>query len=740
MRYNFDTKKAKIKSIITQQGEGYLHSTQTKRLQTGEIHIKDGKYTTCDSPLPHFYISLTKAISIPGKRTISGPAYLVFEDIPMPLGLPFGFFPNTNKRASGFLIPEFRDEQRRGFGLENGGWYFALNDYVDFSIVGSIYSRGTWGLRTISEYRVNYKYSGQFSAQFFMNRINDDPRASSSKDFKINWSHTQDAKANPTRTFRASVDFSTSSYEKRQGTSFSDVLENQKNSSISFTKRWPGRPFNFSANLNGTQSTRTNMVDLTLPSVAFNMERIYPFRGKNTSGDYNWLENITLSYNSRFLNRVNAPDSTLFTESTLKRMENGFTHTIPISLSNIKVLKNYVNITPSVSYSGTVFPYYVRKSVSADSSIFSGASMVTDTIHKITYAHAFSASLSISTSPKLYGTYLSKKENSKIIAVRHVITPRAGLSFSPDMKGLVPDYYRSVATSSSITQQTHYTEYSVYEGQMNPTPTVSGKSGSVSLALGNNLEAKVRSKSDTTGEGKKVSILDNLDFSTSYRPFAPTNKWAPVNVTSRSSLFNKKLSLQFSGTLDPYALDSLGRTSNKYLISESGKLFRLTRAQFSTSFSLQSGAGKKKEITGDALETESYDDVPEDVADMYDEAGGSIRSEYVNFDIPWSIYFDYSWSYSKSGLTKSINSSLNMRGDISLTPKWKIGASSAYDFVAKEFSATVIRIHRDLHCWEMSFSIVPFGNYKSYSFTINAKSAILRDLKWDKRKVWQDNF
>jgi lipopolysaccharide assembly outer membrane protein LptD (OstA) len=657
----------------------------------------------------------------------------------MPLGLPFGFFPNTNKRTSGFLIPEFRDEQRRGFGLENGGWYFAFNDYLDFSIAGSLYSRGTWGLKTISQYLKKYKYSGQFSAQFFINRINDDPSATSSKDFKISWSHSQDPKANPTRTFHASVDFSTSSFEKKQGNSFANILENQKNSSIAFTKRWPGRPFNLSANMSGNQNTQSRKVNLTLPSVMFNMERIYPFRGKDNDGKYNWLENIQVSYSSKLENKIsNLDDSLVFTKTALKNMRNGFSHSIPISLANIKVLK-YINITPGVTYNGVLFPYYIRKTPIADTSVFRRNTFAVDTIHKVTYAHAFSASLSVSAAPKLYGTYINKRENAKIIAVRHVMTPRAALSFSPDMKKLVPDYYRDLPSSSSAIEQVSYNEYSVYEGQIYSTPTVNGKSGSMSFGLDNNVEAKVKSKNDSTGEGRKVVLLDNLNFSTSYRPFATVNRWAPVNMDARSSLFKNKLQIQVRSTFDPYALDSLGRLSNKFLYSETGKIFRVTNASLSVGFRLQSSAGKKKEDTPGA-ETQNPNETEEDYSDMYDEGGGAIRGDYVDFDIPWSLSFSYSWDYRKPLKTKNIQSSVRITGDISITPKWKIGLNTAYDFMAKEFSATNISIYRDLHCWEMQFALIPIGDYKSYSFTIRAKSAILRDLKWDKRRSWQDNL
>jgi lipopolysaccharide assembly outer membrane protein LptD (OstA) len=740
MRYNFDTHKGIIKYIVTKQGEGYLHSTRTKRFANGEIDISKGKYTTCDAPHPHFYIALSKAIAIPNKRIVSGPLYLVFEDIPLPLALPFGFFPNTNKRASGLIIPDFRDEQRRGFGLENGGWYFALNDYVDFTVLGSIYSRGTWGLNTTATYLVKYKYSGQFRALYFINRINDDPTSTHSKDFKITWTHSQDPKANPTRTFRANVDFSTSSYERNQSNNYNNLLQNQKNSSIAFTKNWPGRPFNLSANLNGSQSSNTHIVNMTLPTMTFNMNSIYPFRGKKNDGHFNWFENIQVSYNSKLENRISRPDSLLFNRNTIKNMKNGFSHSIPVSLANIKLLK-FINITPSVNYNGVLYTKYIVKKAPSDTSIFRNV-FETDTIHKVTYAHAFTASLGISASPKLYGMFVSTRPNSYIAAIRHVLTPSVSFNFTPDMSGLMPNYYRKVAYPSSITRKMQESQtYSVYEQEIYGTPSVNGRSGSVSMGLNNNLEMKVRSKSDTTGEGKKVSILDNLNFNTRYNPFANSYKWSPVSMSGSTRLFNKNLNIQFRSTFDPYALDSTGKNRiDKYLIRETGKLFRITNASVDLNFSLQSPAGnKKKGTTGSNGEQPTMNE-PDAAMDIFNESSGSLENDYVDYDIPWRINVNYSWSYSKATNVTVIRHTIGINGDISLTPKWKIGMNTNYDFVSRRFTTTNISIHRDLHCWEMQFGIVPFGFRKSYSFTINAKSSILRDLKWDKRKSWYDNF
>ncbi len=740
LRYNFETRKGIIKQIITREGEGYLHATRTKRLADGEIHINKGKYTTCDAPHPHFYIRLTKAIAIPNDKIVSGPAYMVLEDIPLPLALPFGFFPNTTTRSSGLLIPTYGEEKARGFYLRSGGWYFALNDHIDFTLLGSIYSRGTWGLTASSVYKVRYRYSGRFNAEFVNNRVNDDPTFSRSKDFRITWSHSQDAKANPSRQFSASVNFSTTSFEKNQSYDINEYLTNTKTSSISYRKSWQGSPFNLTANLQHSQNSKTHTMNMTLPSMAFNMSRIYPFRSKtNADGKYNWFENIQVSYAAKLENRITAPDTAFFKKKTLDKMQNGFSHSIPISLANIKLFK-LINISPSVNYSGVLYSKYIeKKPVSSDTSVFINK-FETDTINKFTYAHAFSASLGLSASPKIYGMFELKNPDSYIAVVRHVMTPSASFSFTPDMSGLMPDYYRNATSAGSITQRAGFEEYSVYKGQIYGTPTVNGRSGSLSLSLNNNLEMKVRAKNDTTGELKKVSILDNLNFSTSYSPFAKSYKWSTLNMTGSTKLFAKKVNVTFGATFNPYALDS-SRTQriDKYLIRENGKLFRTTHAYFKVGFNLQSDAGDKSKTAAPSAPPDEYTDESNPTLDLLDESTG-YYGEYVDFDIPWSLNVDYAWDYSKETKTASFDHTIRLSGDISLTPKWKIGVNTGYDFVSRDFSTTNVSIHRDLHCWEMRFSVVPFGERKSYSFSINAKSAILRDVKYNKRKAWQDYF
>jgi hypothetical protein len=738
MKYNFETHKGIIKYIISKQGEGFLHSEKTKRLENAEIHVARGKYTTCDLPHPHFYIRLTKAIVIPEKKIISGPAYMVLEDIPLPLALPFGFFPNTVNRASGIIIPTFGEEESRGFYLRNGGLYLALSDHIDLTLLGSVYSRGTWGITASSIYRKRYRYNGRFNIEYVKNQVIDDPTVASSRDFRISWNHTQDPKANPTRRISANVNFSSSEFEKRQSYNINEYLTNTKTSSISYTKNWPGRPFNLTANMQQSQNSKTNNISMTLPSMAFNMNRVYPVRGKKSDGDYNWLENIQVSYASKLENRISAPDSLFFTQRTLNSMKNGFSHSIPISLSNIKLLK-IINITPGISYNGVLYTSYLNKRSAPDTALFLDQ-VVVDTIRKVTYAHSVSTSLGISASPKIYGTFISTNPNSYIAAVRHVMTPSVSFSFAPDMSGIMPDYYRRVSSPHSISRPAKFSEYSIYDQYIYGTPTVNGRSGNVTLGLNNNLEMKVRERTDSAIVEKKVSLLDNFNFSTAYNPFVDSKKWSPVNMTGSTRFFDNQVDLRFGATFNPYALDTTGAESDRYLIRESGRIFRTTRAYVDVGFRLKSPAGKEKEAAIESGARDEYLDESNPTLDLLDESNGYSTGDYVDFDIPWSLNVDYSWSYSKPSDRASFTHTIRMSGDISLTPKWKIGMNTGYDFMAKEITTTNISIHRDLHCWEMRFSIVPFGERRSYSFTINAKSSILRDVKYNKQKSWYDNF
>lgn len=758
LRYNFRTRKGYIEEVITEQEGGYLHATQTKKQASGHIHLKDGKYTTCDAEHPHFYIAITKGISMPGDKIISGPAYIVLEGVPLPLGIPFGFFPNSRTKTSGILIPKYGEEQRRGFYLREGGYYFAMNDYMDLRITGDIYTNGTWGFRVGSNYKLNYRFSGNLNVKYFKNVTgfkNIEGLYSSSRDYSISWSHGQDPRANPTSNFRASVNLSSSSYDRNHTRNINSVMTNTKQSSISYNKSWPNSPFNLSASLNHSQNSNTRGVSLTLPKVSFNMTRINPFKRKVATGPKRWYEDIQLSYTSILENRISTTDSLLFTRDVFRDMKNGYQHTIPLSL-NIKPFRKApmlqtFTLTPSMNYKGMVYTTRTAKFISGYQEVNQGGTVVrkpviADTlINRLSYAHSLYPSFSTGLSPKIYGMYQFTGK-SRLEAIRHVMTPSASFSYIPDLTSIQANYYRDLVDEE--TGDTLAT-YSIYEDQIYGTPTFNGASGSLSLSLRNNIEAKMRSKNDTVDELEKVKLLDNLNFSTGMNLFQRDTlspRWRPVSFNGSTRLFKNKLNVNFRGVMDPFGYDSSRARTTQSYFAQTGKPFRLTNASISMGFSLQSKQrGKDSGPPGrGGTEEESQLNDPAlagvDPMANYDPTMEDYYGDYVDFDIPWSLRVDYSFSYSKPRDVSSVVQTIRASGDFSLSPKWKFGFNTGYDLDRKQFTTTNLSIYRDLHCWEMRVSVVPFGNYKSYNFQINAKSSILTDLKWEKRRAWQDNF
>ncbi|MCF8226804.1 MAG: LPS-assembly protein LptD [Bacteroidales bacterium] len=757
IRYNFKTKRGYIEEVITEQEGGFLHSQETKMHKNGHIHMKDGKYTTCDAEHPHFYVAITKGISMPGDKIIAGPAYMVVEDVPLPIGVPFGFFPNSRKKTSGILIPQYGEEKRRGFYLRDGGFYFAMNDYMDLRVSGDIYSNGTWGVRAGSNYRVRYKFNGNLNIQYFNNITgykNIEGLYSVSKDYSVGWSHAQAREANPNSNFRASVNLSSSSYDKNHTSNINQVVTNTKQSSISYSRSWPNSPFNLSAALNHSQNSNTGGVNMTLPKISFNMGRITPFERKKRVGPKKWYEDIQLRYSSLLENRIRTNDTLLFTNQVWSDMSNGFRHEIPLSL-NIKPFKKVaalqnLTITPNMSYSGMVYTGYTEKSITGydeveEDGMIVSHPVVQDTTYegRLRYAHAYLPRVSASMSPKLYGMY-QFSGNSRLTAIRHVMTPSANISYVPDMTGIQPDYYRDLYDSvNNVLLET----YSIFEDQIYGTPTFNGASGSLSLSLRNNLEAKMVSRNDTIDELEKVKLLDNFNFSTNYNFFnrdSLSPSWAPINMNGNTRLFKNKLSVSFRGVLDPFGYDETRSRVNETYFSQSGKLVRLTRASITMGTSFSSKSGKEDEEEGeedDPLLNSAFDNNGiNDPNAGYDPSVDDQYGDYVDFDVPWSVNIDYSFNYRKQKDVSDIVQTVRLSGDLSLTPKWKIGFNTGYDIFNRQFTTTNLSLYRDLHCWEMRISVVPFGSYKSYNFQINAKSSILSDLKYDKRKSWQDNF
>jgi len=755
--YNFKSKKGYIEEVVTAQEGGFLHSEQTKLQANGHVHLKNGKYTTCDADHPHFYIAISKGISMPGDKIVSGPAYIVLGDVPLPLGIPFGFFPNSKTKTSGILIPTYGEEQRRGFYLREGGYYFAMNEFMDLRVTGDIYTNGTWGVRVGSNYKLNYKFSGNLNVKYFKNITgykNIEGEYSVSKDYSIGWSHSQDSRANPNSSFRASVNLSSSSYDQNHTRNITSVMRNTKQSSVSYTKSFPNSPFNLSASLNHNQNSNTKAVNMTLPKIALNMSRITPFKRKSAIGPKKWYEDIQLSYNSILENRINTVDSLMFTSAVFDDMRNGYKHSIPLALSirpfkKTPMLQSFA-ITPSMNYTGMFYSKQTYKYASyeeiedEDGNLILEPTVEETLIAKYSYAQSLLPSISSGFAPKIYGMY-NFSDKGRLEAIRHVMTPSVSFSYVPDMTAIQADYYRAVVDVENNYDTLEV--YSIYEDQIYGTPTFNGASGSLSLALRNNVEAKMRSKVDTIDEIEKVKLLDNFNFSTSLNLFHQdtlTPAWRPINFNGNTRIFNNKLNLSFRGVLDPFGYnDDLRRTRETYY-SQTGKPLRLTNASASAGFSFKSkqdksGSKSDQEDMDRESQLNNRDMAGNDPMDQYDPNREEYYGDYVDFDIPWSVRIDYSFSYQKPKDEISIVQTVRASGDFSLSPNWKIGFNTGYDLDRKEFTTTNLSIYRDLHCWEMRVSVVPFGTYKSYNFQINAKSSILSDLKYNKRKSWQDN-
>lgn len=737
LRYNFKTRKGRIIGVRTEQEGGYLHGRITRKQENDHIHVRGAKYTTCDHPEPHFYIGMTRAIVIPGEKVISGPAHLVIEDIPLPLVLPFGFFPNKKGKSSGVIFPSYGEEVTRGFFLQELGYYFALSDHYDLKITGDIYSLGSWRLTGGSNYTRRYKYNGSFEVSLATNIIGEPGLVNYEKrqDYSIRWRHAQDRKANPYSTFSGNIDFKSSRFNKLTSVNPDIFAQNTSNSSVSFNKIWPGSPFTLNANARATQNFSTRKTQLNLPAVSFNLARQYPFRKAGTSGGQKWYDNIEFSYSANLDNRINTFDSLLFTKEAWVKSQHGFKHDLPLR-SNFKLF-NFINITPGVSYSGVLYTSRIKKTWDPayvnPVTLETVGRVQTDTIYGLQYAHSLNPNFSVSMAPNIYGMFQFRK--SKIEAIRHVMTPSVGISYVPDMKGLFPDYYREVQRDITGRMET----YSIYANGIYGTPSFRGRSGNISFGLGNNFEMKVRTPDDTVSTSKKVKILDRLNFSAGYNIFAEEFNWSTINMSGSNTFFDNQLSVTFGANFDPYALDENNRRENVFEWSRNRRLARLTNANLSINTRFQSAAAKSSPPpgapppgNGNEGIFEHMDGIPDPSIFLYD--------TYVDFDVPWSINLSYSLNYSKPGSQKNIVQTLSFGGDISLTPKWKITYQSGYDFHRKEFTMTSISINRDLHCWEASARIVPFGTLKSYSFLIRVRSSVLQDLKYQKQKSWYDNF
>ncbi|MBQ3833074.1 MAG: LPS-assembly protein LptD, partial [Bacteroidales bacterium] len=666
-----------------------------------------GKFTTCDLPDPHFYFNLSKAIVIPDDKIISGPANLVVEDVPTPIGIPFGFFPNKKGGTSGIIIPEFGDEENRGFFLRNGGYYWAINDYVDLTVLGDIYSKGSWGAGMIMNYKLRYKFNGSLSFKYNRNLFGYRGLSnfSASNQYALRWKFTQDSKANPNSTFSADVNMSSTDYDKYNSYNVNNYMTSTKQSSVSYSYVFPNTPLSMSVALKHSQNSNTGSIDLTLPEFAFNMSRIYPFKRKKAVGKSRFYEKISIAYTMNATNKIRTNDADFF-NIPYDSITNGIIHRIPINAS-FKLFK-YTTLTPSFNYNER---WYFKRF----SKQWNDSENLLETDYASTFARVWDYNASLSWSTTIYGMFNFRK--GKVKALRHVFSPNVSFSYVPDFGKEKYKYYgtysRVMYNNSTGQYDTVSNMYSMFEGLPYGTPNKGG-SGTVNITLGNNLEMKLRNLKDTTKDNMKIKLLESFNISTNYNIFADSLRWAPISITARTRI--KVVDISFNTTLDPYAIaqNEYGtyQRINKALVKTNGHLVRMTIGYLTVGFSLNSKARDKK--------------IAEQQESLYDIIYGYPNS-YVDFNVPWNLRVSYTFRYTKPYDEMKITQTLNVSGELNITKKWKISVATGYDFEAKKMSPTTIDIYRDLHCWEMSLHVVPFGQHKSYAFQINVKASMLQD-------------
>ena len=733
IRYNFNTRKARITNMITREDDGILHGKNIKMMPDRSINITKGKYTVCDLEHPHYYLKLSsaKVVTKPSQKTVFGPAHLVVEDVDLPIGIPFGFIPKRPDRATGLLMPSFGEENARGFYLRDAGMYFVLGDYFDMSLTGDYYTLGSWAANLNSRYMVKYKFNGNLAINYSVDQTGEKGSTDffQSKNFGVRWSHSQDSKAHPGTSFSASVNFSSPSNSRYNSHSVSEALQNQISSSISYSKNWNGK-FNLSVNALHSQNSRDSSYSFTLPNITFSVSTFYPFKIKNRVGKERIYEKFALGYNTSLQNKINFKASEFGEPGFLDKFQNGMTHNFSIKLPDFTLLK-YLNVAPSVSYG---MNWFFRKSKAYfDRETNSVKMEMGKQFGHFGTTHNYSGSVSMST--RLYGMYDFGKFH-KVQAVRHVISPSVSMSFSPE-KGKAFNGWRTLNYVDTLGVQKSY-DYNIYQGQINSAPG-KGKSATMSLSIGNNLEAKVRDMKDTTGTGtKKVKILDQLNLTTGYNFLADSLKMNNVGVSMSTSVFGK-LGINGNMNFDPYAIDGKGKRINRYNILETGVPLRLTNVSGSLSYSL-SGKGTVKGNDGSKSGGDSGN-----AADYYRRIYyHPITGEYIpggwlyytNPNVPWSVNFNYNFSMNRTyefindQLRKKDNytQTLGVQGNIQLTPKMSVQAQSGWDFTAMKMTTTQFSFRYDLHCFNISVSWVPSGMYQSYSFLISANAAALADL------------
>lgn len=741
--FNTNSQKALIYNSKTEQGEGTVISRITKKENDSVYFVKDAKYTTAQNlEDPEYYIKLRKAKIVPGKKIVTGLANLFIYDVPTPLGLPFGFFPQTETQTSGVIIPSFGEQNNRGFFLQNGGYYFAISDYFDLAVLGDYFTNGSYGVRTESTYSKRYRFRGNVGFRY-ENLITSErgfPDFAKNTIYNLRWSHSQDSKANPSSRFSASVNLGSSTYFRQSVNQVNTgaFLNNTLASSVSYSKTFEGEPqANISLTATHSQNTNTEVINMTLPTFQGSLSRMYPFASKSGSKK-GAIQNVNFQYNIRGENRIQTTDSLFFKKEMFDDAKAGFQHTIPLT-TNFKLFK-YFSASANTSYNEVwTFNTIDRR--------FDRTTNETITTDKNGFDSFRTYNFSTSIGTTIYGMFNFEKEgqDKKIKAIRHIVRPSVSYNINPAFDQYYDTYEAEEIVSADGTTTRDIEEYTRFEGGIFGTPN-QNFSSAMGISVSNNLEAKVRDRDSTATEAKKIILLNNLNFSTSYNFAGDSLQWSPVRMSGSTQLFQNKMNINFNATLDPYALDNNNSRINKFNIDNGGSLFRLTAASLNTSWSLASKKSDKKKNKKDKGVQENVrsggraDDlfgVSEDFSNQQnrDEAEEETPSDLYNYSVPWNLRIAYAINYSNNRRQSEIAShSLMFSGDIELSPKWSIGASSGYDLKNLGFTFTQLRFERDLLSWRMNFSWVPFSNRSSWNFFIGIKSSILQDLKYEQRR------
>lgn len=750
MRYNFKTERGFITDVITEQGEGYLTGGQTKKVDENTFYVQNGRYTTCDQHSdPHFWLQLTKAKVRPGKDVVSGPAYMVLAGLPLPLAVPFGYFPFSDKYASGIIFPTFGDDYRRGFYLREGGYYFAISDQMDLALTGEVYTKGSWGLQARSNYVKRYKFNGNFQISYLTTIEGDKglPDYSKQTNFQVLWSHSQDTKANPNLNFSASVNYTTSGYTRNDLNSYysNSFTENTKSSTINMTYRPPGTKWSISTTANISQRTQDSTLAVSFPNITVSLSQITPFKRKRAVGDERWYEKIKMSYSGQFNNSLTAKQNEFFKKSLIKDWRNGMKHSVPISATFS--LLNYINLTPSLQLTDRMYTSKVRRQWDPNAS-----AEVCDTTYSFYNVWDFMASVSLDT--KLYGFYKPLPFlGDKVKMIRHVLTPTISFSGAPDFGSSFFGYYGNYTYTNAQGEQVTRT-YNYFPNALFGVPG-QGKTGSVSVQLANNLEMKVKSDNDSIGE-KKISLIENFTIGQSYNFAADSLNWSNIN-TSILLRLTKNFNLNVSATWDPYTyqLNSSGSPVRVNIPRwKAGKGWaRLSSTGTSFSYTFNNDTFKRKGGDGKKSKTETEDQMfAQDTSDFDNDSPNTSPGDegnsdmqfnpdgYMKWEVPWSLSVNYSIGYGYGEFDKEkmeykgrITQNLSLSGNIRPTKNWNFSFSASYNFDTHKLAYMNCNISRDLHCFAMRASFVPVGPYKSFNFNIAVKSSLLSDLKYDKR-------